>query len=176
MYQLADWCLGPTTHKSTIKLTPNHKPTPTKYLDPTTGKTLQSIAFLAYLKDVLGVSGPHLVVVPLSVLPNWMSEIERFCPSMRCIRFHGPKQERARIKAEELCDVREFDLVVTTYEMLTSEVNFFKRRFFWRVVIVDEGHRLKNEKSQLSENLRKVRFCMYACMYGLVHICPRSTP
>lgn len=122
-----------------------------------TGKTLQSIAFLAYLKDVLGVPGPHLVVVPLSVLPNWMSEVERFCPSMRCIRFHGPKEERARIKAEELGDVREFDLVVTTYEMLSSEVNFFKRRFFWRVVIVDEGHRLKNEKSQLSENLRKVR-------------------
>lgn len=135
------------------------------------GKTLQTIAFLAYLKDVLGVAGPHLVVVPLSVLPNWMSEIERFCPSMRCIRFHGPKPERQRIKAEELGDVREFDLVVTTYEMLCSEVNFFKRRFFWRVVVVDEGHRLKNEKSQLSENLRKVRVwmgrcvCLVQCMY-----------
>lgn len=47
------------------------------------GKTLQSIALLAYLKESLRVPGPHLVVVPLSVLPNWISEIERFCPSMR---------------------------------------------------------------------------------------------
>ena len=120
------------------------------------GKTLQSIAFLAYLKDNMHVSGPHLVVVPLSVMSNWMAEIERFCPSMRCIRFHGPKQERARIKQEELTDVREFDIVVTTYEMLTSEISYFRRKFFWRVLIVDEGHRLKNEKSQLSENLRKL--------------------
>jgi len=120
------------------------------------GKTLQSIAFLAYLKDNMQVSGPHLVVVPLSVMSNWMAEIERFCPSMRCIRFHGPKQERARIKQEELTDVREFDVVVTTYEMLTSEISYFRRKFFWRVLIVDEGHRLKNEKSQLSENLRKL--------------------
>lgn len=120
------------------------------------GKTLQSIAFLAYLKDNLHILGPHLVVVPLSVMSNWMSEIERFCPSMRCIRFHGPKQERARIKQEELTDVREFDVVVTTYEMLTSEISYFRRKFFWRVLIVDEGHRLKNEKSQLSENLRKL--------------------
>ena len=35
------------------------------------GKTLQTITFLAYLKYVRNISGPHLVVVPLSVLPNW---------------------------------------------------------------------------------------------------------
>ena len=35
------------------------------------GKTLQSIAFLAHLHFVRGVTGPHLVVVPLSVLSNW---------------------------------------------------------------------------------------------------------
>jgi SWI/SNF-related matrix-associated actin-dependent regulator of chromatin subfamily A member 5 len=47
-------------------------------------------------------------------------------------------------------------VVITTYEMLTSESNWFRRKFFWRVVIVDEGHRLKNEKSQLSEAIRKI--------------------
>jgi SNF2 family DNA or RNA helicase len=50
------------------------------------------------LQDNLNVKGPHLVVVPLSVLSNWMIEFERFCPSMRCVRFHGPKVERTRIK------------------------------------------------------------------------------
>jgi len=101
-------------------------------------------------------SGPHLVVVPLSVLANWLSEFERFCPSMRCVRFHGPKVERNRIKSDELNDVREFDVVITTYEMLQSEVNYFRRRFQWRVVIVDEGHRIKNEKSQLAGALRRI--------------------
>jgi SWI/SNF-related matrix-associated actin-dependent regulator of chromatin subfamily A member 5 len=46
--------------------------------------------------------------------------------------------------------------VVTTFEMLVAEANFFRRKYMWTSVIVDEGHRLKNEKSQLSEKLRMV--------------------
>ena len=68
----------------------------------------------------------------------------------------GPKAERNRIKTEELADTTEFDIVVTTFEILVSEVNFFKRKYVWTTIIVDEGHRLKNEKSQLSEKLRSV--------------------
>ncbi|CAM9417402.1 unnamed protein product, partial [Choristocarpus tenellus] len=120
------------------------------------GKTLQSITFIAYLRDELKVRGPYLVVVPLSVLSNWISEMEKFCPSLRSVRFHGPREERNRIKGEEIKDLAEFDVVVTTYEMLSSEANFFKRRFLWQAVIVDEGHRLKNDKSQLSQKLKQV--------------------
>ena len=36
------------------------------------GKTLQSISFIAYMVHVRRLPGPHLVVVPLSVLFNWM--------------------------------------------------------------------------------------------------------
>eukprot|EP01038_Epipyxis_sp_PR26KG_P004667 gene4667-6556_t len=118
------------------------------------GKTIQSIGFLAYLHSELNKKGPHLIVVPLSVMSNWLTEIERFCPFFRAVRFHGPIMERNRIKSEELKDLSEFDIVVTTFEMMVSEVNFFRRRFVWTTVIVDEGHRLKNEKSQLSEKLR----------------------
>ena len=120
------------------------------------GKTLQSIGFLAYLKEVKRETGPFLVVVPLSVLSNWINEIERFCPKFRTIRFHGPREERDRIKSEELDHLEDFDIVVTTFEMLVSEVNFFKRKYMWTTIIVDEGHRLKNEKSQLSEKLRTI--------------------
>lgn len=56
------------------------------------GKTLQSIGFLAYLTHTLRKKGPHLIVVPLSVLSNWLTEIERFCPSFRAVRFHGKLQ------------------------------------------------------------------------------------
>lgn len=70
--------------------------------------------------------------------------------------FPGPKNERNRIKEEELSDLSEFDIVVTTYEILVSEVNFFRRKYVWTAVIVDEGHRLKNERSQFSEKLRLI--------------------
>ena len=62
-----------------------------------------------------GQGGPFLVVVPLSVLANWISEIERFCPSLISVRFHGPKEERMRIKTQEMSSLEEFDVVVTTY-------------------------------------------------------------
>lgn len=120
------------------------------------GKTLQSIGYLAYLKEVQNESGPFLIVVPLSVLSNWITEIERFCGRFRTIRFHGPREERDRIKHEELNSLHDFDIVVTTYEMLVSEVNFFKRKYMWTAIIIDEGHRLKNEKSQLAEKLRTI--------------------
>lgn len=65
------------------------------------GKTLQTISFLAHLKFERGVEGPHLVVVPLSVLPSWMSEFARWCPEMRVVRIHtNDAQERNRIKKE----------------------------------------------------------------------------
>ncbi len=119
------------------------------------GKTLQSIALMAALKEN-DIHGPHLVVAPLSVLSNWINELNRFCPSLRLVRFHGPKDERNRIKTEELHDLQEFDVVATTYEMFVAESTFFQRRFTWRLLVVDEGHRLKNEKSQLSTKLSMV--------------------
>lgn len=42
----------------------------------------------AYLTFERGVRGPHLVVVPLSVLPNWIQEFKRFCPDLRVVRMH----------------------------------------------------------------------------------------
>jgi len=57
------------------------------------GKTLQTISFLAYIKDVLHVSGPYIVVVPLSVLTNWCNEFRKWCPSMRVIKLHSSSRE-----------------------------------------------------------------------------------
>lgn len=100
------------------------------------GKTLQTIGLIAALRDFHHQSGPYLIVVPLSVLSNWLSEIDRFCPTLRAVRFHGPRSERERIKYEELNDASNFDVVVTTFEMLVSESNFFKRKHVWTLVVV----------------------------------------
>lgn len=39
------------------------------------GKTIQVIAFLAYLRETRNIAGPHLVIVPSSVLDNWSREV-----------------------------------------------------------------------------------------------------
>lgn len=60
------------------------------------GKTLQTISLVAYLHEYRGIKGPHIVIVPKSTLGNWMNEFKRFCPIIRCIKFHGNQEERVR--------------------------------------------------------------------------------
>ena len=59
------------------------------------GKTLQSISFLACIKEMRQANGPHLVVCPLSVLSSWMDELQKWAPSFRVVRLHIWRRERA---------------------------------------------------------------------------------
>lgn len=68
------------------------------------GKTLQTLSLVQYLKENDPKTGtgrlqrPFLVVCPLSVLSSWMAESKKWTPGLKTIRFHGPVQERQRLK------------------------------------------------------------------------------
>ena len=47
-----------------------------------------------------------------------------------------------------------FDVVVTTYEVFEKEVSWFRRAFVWRYVVLDEGHKIKNEMTNISQALQ----------------------
>ncbi|WIA10295.1 hypothetical protein OEZ86_000436 [Tetradesmus obliquus] len=118
------------------------------------GKTLQTISLVAYLHEYRGIKGPHIVIVPKSTLGNWMNEFRRFCPVIRCIKFHGNAEEREAQKAA--MQPGAFDVVITSYEMVIKEKNHFKR-IHWRYIIIDEAHRIKNENSRLSTVVRLLK-------------------
>lgn len=50
----------------------------------------------------------------------------------------------------------EWDVCVTSYEMVIKEKAVFKK-FQWKYLIIDEAHRIKNEKSKLSEYVREFK-------------------
>ncbi|KAK1787712.1 hypothetical protein P4O66_015934 [Electrophorus voltai] len=50
----------------------------------------------------------------------------------------------------------EWDVCVTSYEMVIREKCVFKK-FNWRYLVIDEAHRIKNEKSKLSEIVREFK-------------------
>lgn len=54
-------------------------------------KTFQTISILARLKGN-GFCGPCFIIAPLSALSNWLSEIERFVPSLDAIIYFGDKK------------------------------------------------------------------------------------
>ena len=65
------------------------------------GKTLQTISFISYLTFERKVTGPSLVVVPLSVVSSWMLEFSRWAPRLRIVRFHtNDVDERKRLRQE----------------------------------------------------------------------------
>lgn len=122
------------------------------------GKTLQSISVLAYLNEYKNINGPHLVMVPKSTLSNWCNEFQRWCPSIRVLRFHGNKEERQDIINSHLKPAinqedRSWDVVITTYEVVNLEKGPLTK-LAWRYLIIDEAHRLKNEASQFSQTVR----------------------
>ncbi|XP_036299344.1 probable global transcription activator SNF2L1 isoform X11 [Pipistrellus kuhlii] len=119
------------------------------------GKTLQTIALLGYLKHYRNIPGPHMVLVPKSTLHNWMNEFKRWVPSLRVICFVGDKDARAIFIRDEMMP-GEWDVCVTSYEMVIKEKSVFKK-FHWRYLVIDEAHRIKNEKSKLSEIVREFK-------------------
>ncbi|KAM5290099.1 putative global transcription activator SNF2L1 isoform 1-T1 [Glossophaga mutica] len=119
------------------------------------GKTLQTIALLGYLKHYRNIPGPHMVLVPKSTLHNWMNEFKRWVPSLRVICFVGDKDARAAFIRDEMMP-GEWDVCVTSYEVVIKEKSVFKK-FHWRYLVIDEAHRIKNEKSKLSEIVREFK-------------------
>ncbi|XP_051928976.1 chromodomain-helicase-DNA-binding protein 1-like isoform X2 [Hippocampus zosterae] len=112
------------------------------------GKTCQTISLLVYMAGALDVKGPFLVLSPLSVMENWRSELERFSPSLTVLCYKGDKDRRIEIQG----DTQDFLVLLTTYELCLKDASFL-RRFKWKVLVVDEAHRLKNQNSLLRKTL-----------------------
>ena len=134
------------------------------------GKTLQTIAFLAHLKFVLRVPGPHLVICPLSVLSSWMIELKRFCPALKALKLHSsdPDERKRLMGAVGAAAASGLDVVVTTYEMAKSPNvhSQLASRSWWRYLIIDEGHVIKNDASQISQAVRKFHFAHALLLTG----------
>jgi hypothetical protein len=59
------------------------------------GKTTQVLAFLVELQKLHNVWGPHLIVVPLSVISSWQTEISKFFAGQFDVHLHyGTHAER----------------------------------------------------------------------------------
>uniref|UniRef100_A0A8C4EWB2 Chromodomain helicase DNA binding protein 1-like n=1 Tax=Dicentrarchus labrax TaxID=13489 RepID=A0A8C4EWB2_DICLA len=118
------------------------------------GKTCQTISLLMYMSGGLGKKGPFLVLSPLSVMENWRRELEGFAPSLTVLCYNGDKERRAELQRET--DTQDFHVLLTTYELCLKDASFLRRynnQWKWKVLVVDEAHRLKNQNSLLHKTL-----------------------
>lgn len=134
------------------------------------GKTIQIIGFLATLVQEHNTF-PFLVVVPNSTCPNWRREIKRWAPGLRVVAYYGSKESRELAYKHEMFPKNSKDLrchvVVTSYDAAADDsCRKFFRSIHWQGLIVDEGQRLKNEKTLLYSALGALKAPFKILMTG----------
>jgi superfamily II DNA or RNA helicase len=115
------------------------------------GKTLQSLAVIL----TRAPQGPTLVIAPTSVGMNWISEADRFAPTLNVIQFgSGTIANRQKV----LDALKPFDLVVCSYGLLQQEeVGEMLAKVEWQMIVLDEAQSIKNfatKRSQAAMNLQ----------------------
>ncbi|KAG7581718.1 Myb-like domain [Arabidopsis suecica] len=115
------------------------------------GKTIMTIALLAHLACDKGIWGPHLIVVPTSVMLNWETEFLKWCPAFKILTYFGSAKER-KLKRQGWMKLNSFHVCITTYRLVIQDSKMFKRKK-WKYLILDEAHLIKNWKSQRWQTL-----------------------
>ncbi|RAL44280.1 hypothetical protein DM860_015640 [Cuscuta australis] len=119
------------------------------------GKTIQTISLIAHLMENKGVTGPHLIVAPKAVLPNWINEFQTWAPSIVAVLYDGRLDERKALR-EEYSGEGKFNAIITHYDLIMRDKSFLKK-IHWHYMIIDEGHRLKNHECALARTVAGYR-------------------
>ncbi|XZI43189.1 DEAD/DEAH box helicase [Clostridium perfringens] len=129
------------------------------------GKTLQIIAFLLSQKK-----SKSIVVVPTSVIYNWMDEFEKFAPSIRIGLVHGSKSKRDKVLRDfkrglgikiEDSNLKEksyekYDVLLTTYGTLKNDEKAYENLSF-DYCIIDEAQNIKNPAAQATLSVKNIK-------------------
>ncbi len=122
------------------------------------GKTIQLLAMLLHERIAVNAAGaprvpPTLLVVPTSVVGNWVRETKRFAPALRVHVHHGIERPRGPALAAAAAQA---DLVVTTYALIHRDVAELEA-VEWGRVALDEAQNIKNPGTKQAQAVRAIR-------------------
>ena len=93
---------------------------------------------------------PFLIVGPACVMHNWLDEFETWGHFL-AVKYHKTQKESTLTALRN----GRAEIVVTTLETCRDNMDLLNE-FKWEAVIVDEAHRLKGLKAEVTKALRKV--------------------
>ena len=107
------------------------------------GKTVQTLTFFQHYKNSRD-NVNFLVVCPTTLMYNWENEIKKFTPELTHVIHHGPKRSINPGAYDA------FDIIITTYGTMRSDIKMFKEIEF-DYVVLDESQSIKNPQSQVAK-------------------------
>ena len=119
------------------------------------GKTIQAISLMAHIAEAKNVWGPFLVVVPVTTLHNWKSELERFCPALKVLPYFGSPEERKKLG--KFLDQKNLGnpelsihVIITSYNLIVNNPKDQAKllKIKWNYMILDEAQAIKNNASR----------------------------
>ncbi len=125
------------------------------------GKTIQAISLLAGIHEGVIESpsqqlGPHLVVLPPSLLFNWEQEMTRFYPDLKIHYYVGKERQT---------DFAHADVVLTTYGLVRRDIAILEQQMF-HVIFFDEAQAVKNILAGTTGAARRLKGYFKCVMTG----------
>jgi non-specific serine/threonine protein kinase len=121
------------------------------------GKTMQVLALLLVLRRRTApgeTRGASLLVAPASLLANWVTEIERFAPTLNAIVAHPSAMTAAELKALDRDRLVGVDLVITSYGSLLRVPALLAMP--WRLAILDEAQAIKTPGAKQTRAAKQI--------------------
>ncbi|MBK6265708.1 DEAD/DEAH box helicase [Marivirga sp. S37H4] len=113
------------------------------------GKTVQTLAMLQSEKEE-GRLNANLLIMPTSLIYNWMNEAQKFTPNLKIFIYTGTN----RIKDAK--QFEEYDLVLTSYGITRLDIAILSEYYF-NYIILDESQAIKNPDSNIAKAVKKLK-------------------
>jgi superfamily II DNA or RNA helicase len=117
------------------------------------GKTLQTISYLAWLKEK-HTKQCALIICPASLTYNWQKEIEKFAPSLSVTLFSELDKGLPDYVAEPT------DVLIVSYRMLQLRIDEFSA-YNWLTAVLDESHYIKNPDAKVTRAVQMLSHVPY---------------
>jgi len=123
------------------------------------GKTLQILTLIESEREEERQKGESsypisqsLVICPASLIYNWEHECRTFAPRLKVLPVTGPASERR----ERLERMEEYDVIITSYELLKRDFDLYREKEF-RFEVIDEAQYIKNASTQSARTVKAIK-------------------
>lgn len=126
------------------------------------GKTVQVIALLNHMKNANDKKEKSLIVLPVSLIGNWIAELNKFAPNLKYFVIH--KSKNKLLVDDDSQFIKNYDVYITSYGMLNKYE--WISNVTWDNLILDEAQAIKNPGTKRTKTVKKLKAKYKVAMTG----------